>query len=703
MRLLKWFVIALALAPVCLTAGEKPYVWPAVPDKAAVEKARAVFSKTGLVIMERRCDLSVGTFTGVKREEFVRFLVLNEAGAKSASVSVNDHSRTRVEVIEARSIAPDGAITQVDPKKDIHTIELGIYKAKSALASVATVDFPAPMPGAVLDLHFVTRSEGWTFFYADPVTFGQHPALKTDFVIHAFGGFPGTQWSVTLLGGRAGMGRLERKPDQVIEASFGPLLPGKEEPSSVPYTQRDTTLLVYLQWASNDVKVPKDKIGYHFDVDARGRPVGIDWTTAPMKEWWLDYLKKDQEAVKNFLKHPGKAKDVPVDAIAPPTMALEERVDSLYRYVQSTLKYNPETGNDATLSEVVREGERGAWQGTLFFAYLLERAGIPQTRALVADRWQIRFSPVITSSYIYGFTNAVFVEIPGKGRRFYMPGHLSLPSGSLEDGYQDSLALWLADDKHISECFTPLNTPGADRIEYRYEASMAQDGSLTGKLAISKWGTTAEDFVEWHRDREYRFAHPKGEEKKVRMSSGEREQELAKRLREEATVPGTRLDITDVVLGTWPASSSEPLILSCTFTAKSVGQPAQGGTWVISGLPLLAGYECPFTATSRETAVWFQDAGQVVMDGTLALPAAAKIADVPGPWRFSGPDGAALRSDVEAGGKDGAPAIRSHLEFDKPLIVGTDKYAVWKAFEAILVSRAESRCVVSWPSEKVLE
>ena len=578
MRRLSWLVIAFAWVSVCVAAKEKPFAWPAAPDKATIERARTVPSKTGLVIMERRCDLTIGAYTGVERDEFVRFLVLNEAGTKSASMSVNDHTRARVEVIEARCIAPDGVVTQADQKKDIHTVEVGIYKSKSALSSVANVDFPAPTPGAVLDLHFVTRSNGWTSSYSDPVTFGQHPALKTDFVIRTSRDFPGLYWSVTLLGGRAGMGRLKKTSDQIIEASFGPLLPGQDEPYSVPYVQRDTSLLIYLQWASDAVKVTKEKIGDHSDVDPRGRPASIDWTTAPTKEWWQDYLKKDREAVGTFLKHPGIAKDILVNTIAPPAKSLEERVHLLYRYVQGALKYNPETEDGATLAQVMKEGEKEPWQGTLLFAYLLDRASIPHTCTVVADRWQVRFNPVLANGYVYGFANAVFVDIPEKGRRFYMPGHLSMPPGCLEVGYQDSVALWLVGDTEVSQCFTPLNPPGADRTEFRQESALAPDGSLSGRLSILKWGVAAEDFVEWYRLREYRLAHPKREDKKSQASPQERQQELDLRLREEAAVPGTRLDITDVVLDGLPASSAEPL--KASWRHRQIHGPAGPGRGV---------------------------------------------------------------------------------------------------------------------------
>jgi len=666
-------------------------------------KAKSTYSKTGLLIVERHCDLTVGMFVGVKREEFVRFIVLNDAGVKSASISVNDQQRARVESIQARTIAPGGGITEADSKKDIHTFEVGAFKSKQPLESIARVDFPAPAVGAILDLHFVTVFQGWTVFYADPVTFGEHPALKTDFVIRAHGGFSGTQWSLTLLGGRAGMGHLVRKPDDVIEASFGPMLPGKDEPSSVPFTQRDTALLLYLEMESSAARIPGKQVGYHADVDARGRPVGIDWNGVSTKQWWQKYLKKDKEAVEQFLRHPGRAKDAPVETLAPASLPLEERVDKLYRYAQSTLTYNPDAKDHTNLADTLREGERFETEGNLYFAYLLERAGIAHTCALVADRWSVRLNPIITNDYIYGFTDAVFVDIPQKGRQFYMAGELALPAGSLPDGHQDSVAIWSPDGKDIQACFTPLNPPGVDRTEYRYEALVAANGSAVGKVTISKWGTAASDLLKWYKIREYHRAHPSSEDKKKRLSPQEEKSELDKRLREDADVPGKTLDMTDVTLTALPSSSLEPLKLSCAFTSKATGQPTQGGMWVVDSAPMLAGYENPFVAAARETPIWFSNPGRVVMDGILLLPAGAKVSDVPGDWQFSGPEGAIIRVDVEAGQKDGLSAVQSHLEYDRPIIVSRDNYAVWKVYEESLVSRGESHCLASWPVAKVLE
>ena len=700
----EWLVgLAAVFISVCVGAAEGPFDWPALPEREALQKRLTLKSQTGLLILERRCDLNIQTLTGVRREEFIRFLVLNESGVRGAMIDINNRQRARVSSIQARTVAPDGSITEADSKKDIHTVEVSTFKRREPLVSVATVNFPAPVPGALLDLHFVTEYEGATRFYADPVTFGQHPALKTDFDIQVDGGYPGTQWTVTLLGGRAGMGSLERISGRNIKAHFGLLVPGKDEPMSVPYFQRDTTLLAYIKWEFYDDSKSAGKANLSFDVDPRGRPINFTWQDVPMKGWWLKYFKEDEEAVARFIKKPGKAEDIPVEVLAPPQMPLEERLQKLYRYTQEHVGYSPDAKDLTSLGDVMREGENADWQGTLLFGYLLDRAGIPHTNVLITNRWNMRFSPLITNSYLYDMADAVFVDVPGKGRRFFMPGNLSLPYACLDGAYQDSLAFWTVHEKDLGSCFTPLNAPGTDRLEYRYEATLSPDGTLSGKMTVSQSGAPACDFERWYRHREYRKTHPSHQDKKKPLSPEEQKTELDKHLEEEASVPSNRADLTDFALPSFPASSAEPLQITCAFTEKSAAQPAQGGSWLVAALPLVAGYKGLFTEAARDTPIWYEKGARIVMDGTIMLPAGARIQDLPSPWEFAGPDGASMSFKVEAGDTGGAPAIKTHIEYDMPLVVGSDRYSSWKAYEAGFVSRGESRCVVSWPTSKVLE
>ena len=471
----------------------------------------------------------------------------------------------------------------------------------------------------------------------------------------------------------------------------------------MPFQQRDTALLLYLKWEFYDQKGPTEKIGYHFDVDPRGRPANFTWDGAPMKGWWQKHFKDQQESADKFMKDAGKAQDLSADAIAPDSLPLEERIQKLYRYTQEHVAYAPDAKDVTTLADVMRDGEKSPWQGTLLFAYLLGRARIPHTVALVCNRRTFRFSPIIANTYAYEMADAVFVEVPGKGRIFYMPGDLSMPCGCLAEEYQDSMAFWTLPGDSIGCGLTPLNPSGADRVEYRYKGALAADGSLSGTISLTKWGAAADEFKDWYRLREYRKSHPKPEEKGKELSEDEKQAQLDKRLREEVKLPGTQLDLKEFTLVSPGASSTEPLTIACAFTMKSAAQKAQGDTWLVRGFPLLAGYATPFTSASRQTPIWYPEGGRVVMDGIVTLPPGAKTLELPGPYQFSGPDLTTLASAVEVGEQGGAPSIKAHLEYDRPLVVGTDKYAAWRTYDETLASRGDLRCTATWPFSKELE
>ena len=698
------FILALfAACCTALAAADKPYEWPALPDRASLEKPMGYRSEKGLIVLERRIDLKIDTFHGVTREEFIRLLVQNDNGVRNASISVNDRKNTRVDTIEGRTVAPDGTIVPADPAKDVHKMEVGTLKKKDPLVSVARVDFPAPVKGSILDLHFVTTYEGFVYFYADPATFGQNPSLKTDYTVRVEGGIPGTMWSVTLLGGRSGMGRIVPTGPKNLEIHFGPMMPGKAEPHSVPYYQRDTTTLIYMKW-ERYTNESSDKVSTSFHLDPRGRQSDFTWAGAPMKEWWVKYINDNEEACRNFLSHAGRAKDIDVAALAPASLPLEERLRRLYAAAQEKIGYDPNATNLADLSDVMREGQNSTWQGTLLFSYLLERAGIEHQRVLVANRWSIRFSPLITNSYLYDFADAVMVDVPGKGKRFFMPGQLTLPYGCLANDYQDSIAIWVEGKAKVpSSACTPLNDPGIDRTEYAFEGTIDAAGDLTGKLDLSEWGAPASDFRRWHRLTAYRSAPPRREDKKKKLSPEEEAAELAKRLREEASVPGEKSEVTDPKLVACPDASTDPLKVSCTFTVKSAAKNAQGDTWLVSALPPMAGYQSPFTEDKRETPIWLDEASHVVVDGYVILPAGARVVDVPGRSEFAGPEGMKVTFTAEAGERNGLPAIHSRLEYDIPAVVGYDLYGQWRAYLSALSAAGSQRCVATWTAAKELE
>jgi hypothetical protein len=157
------FLASVALAGFAKSKDE-PFQWPALPDEAARKSASCLKNDGGLVILERRTKIDMHPWMserpGVQCDDFVRFLVVSQDGIRNASIPAKLESGCTLEKIEGRSIAPDGSVTVLDEKKDVERVEVTRLGDGESLQSKATVHFPAPQVGSVLDLHYVSYKDG---------------------------------------------------------------------------------------------------------------------------------------------------------------------------------------------------------------------------------------------------------------------------------------------------------------------------------------------------------------------------------------------------------------------------------------------------------------------------------------------------------------------------------------------------------------
>lgn len=684
---------------------DKPYEWPAMPQKADILKPMHFTSRTGLIVLKREVNLQLDRVTGETHEEFIRILVQNEKGVHNATADVSGRRGSTLNVVEARTVKPDGTILKAIKEKDIHLVKVGNLKKKTQQPVIAKINFPGVVKGSILDLHFIIKHDGISIFWISQVTYGDSPSLETKYKMRVNVAFPGTHWSVNLLGGRAGMGRLSKGGSHVINASFGPLVPHEEEPDSNPFYQRETTLLLHINF-DNKTYSARKRASRSFKTDPRGRLRNFSWKGVSLEDWWHDYFKDSLDQSNKFIKHHGKAGAERVNSIAPVSLPLKERLKRLYEYTQQQIKYNPDAENVDDLKALVRKGQNSSWQGTLYFYYLLKSAGIKCRDVFIADRYSIRFTPFIANRYIYGFNTAVMVDVPGEEKQFFMPGNLGLPFGCIPSEYQDSLAFWVSDNKkdsNIGFCYTPLDKKDADQTIYNFEATLGSSGEVSGNLTLSERGAPAEPFLNWYRYRQFRIRNPKKHSKKKRLSKQERQDQLEKHLRWETEVPGEDLDFTNHKLKTFPDKSSDPLEITCSFTGKNIAKKVQGSQWLIYAFPTMAGYTSPFTDSHRETPIWYDDGGRIIIEGTIKLPAGARILDIPQPSVFSGPIKTQIKTSVKKIEKDGVPALHVRMEYDRPLIVGYDKYMPWKTFQTFLMKAASTRILVSMPEAEEFE
>ena len=688
--------LVLSLPGVMSFAGT-PYAWPPLPDKQTMETVLAVKSRSGLVVVDKSCTLTIKSYLaspqGVTRDEFVRLVVVNGDGVRSAAVALRDNADAKIESVAGRTVTPDGRVVPVDPGKDMQKVDISDIKQKKIVGSLATVHFPAPAIGAILDLHFVTFIEGPRIFQLEAVTYDETPQLHTSYTINIRGGISGYRWGVLLLSNHAVDKQLGPGPHDSILLTIGPIIPYHSEPLSPPPYLNEVTLLCYVNFASEIRDKDAGAYKMHEAVDPTGRITISEWPKA-FQKFWRDELKEESRAAKVFMEWGGRAGHADLAAIAPPSLPLEERVQRLYDYVQQTIPYDPDAKDVSSLSFMMKHGQNAVWQGTLYLEYLLNRAHIPARHCVIANRYYLPFSPMIGNDSLYDLMDAVCVTLPNGQSIFLTPGVLPLPFGCLTIARQNSLALWLDSGKNLVAAPVGCNPPGVDRVCFQYDAKLTPSGTIEGEMTVERSGEPALDLRWWQLMREFRRTHPL---KTDTTSPQERRNEFQKMMREACDVPGDRITTQNFVLAPLSKDPSDPVKIQCTFQGANMVQPLQQNS-LVSVVPLLAGFVSPFPDRQRATPIWYETDGEIEMTGTLTLPPGSQVVDLPKPETVQGPNNTTIHFSVATSTKGGSPMLVTKVSFDQPPVMGWDLYRAWQDYQTALARLGNSRCVVRMPA-----
>ena len=684
------FLMVLSLSARTM-AGER-FVWPELPTPEEIQKAMQQTTYSGLVILQKDCKLDyTARRSGVVRDSFTRYLIVNDEGIGRAKIDVKAETGSKIEKVEARTVAPDGAVTVADSAKDTHIVEVKRFDQNEVLADLAFVVFPAPTAGAILDLHVVSYSENHPSYHQEALTEAGTPSLETRYSVR-----PAYYWSIMLLNGASWGGKLAKGDSDWVDIKLGPVPAKKSEPHSLPSFRTQVTLVLYHDFTPSDRRIKSSKASRAtaYTPDSMGRISDLRWEETPYRDSWMDYLQDEEKSIKEFLKREGAADKISVDAIAPRDLPAEERVRRLYQHAQTRIRFNPDAENIASLGDMLKKGESYPWQGTLFLSYLLERAGIHFRRVVIADRYRISFSPVVTSAHIFNFADAVMVDLPA-GPLFMMPGNKSLPFGCLPVSYQYSLAFGLEGEKGIRTFYTPLNAPGVDQVTYRFESTLSPAGELQGSLKYGEKGTPGADFRTLSAYRDFRKQNPDRSMDKV-VTDKDWTTLIEKAVDHEVIRFGKKVQFEKLAVTTAPSDSELPVEIGATIRGEGLAQIVQD-QWIVHACPLVTGYESPFTDPQRATPIWNQQGARITFEGTIRLPAGVRIKEMPPQEEFTGPGGAKVTLKVEASSEGEAAAIHSMLEFDLPLIVGSDSYRGWQVYMAKIAALADAKCITTLP------
>lgn len=711
-------VLVLAASTVFAADKKKAFEWPPLPDQATLQRASALRTDSGLVILERRCLVEILSFDtpkpGFRREETIRFLVANEQGARNAVLEVADAFDATVGTIAARTVAPDGAVTVADEARDIKRVSVTTNRRREPLVKLATVSFPAPQKGALLDLHYETSASGEMLMLLQPLAWRDTPSLVADFEVRITTRYAEVPWSAMTFGdsqnavqltalGTSFTGKVLAGQQHGVTAHVGQFEPPRREPHGLPSHQLMPMLVCFVDMAIlREPDVPGGTaLRAMTMVDGRGRLITAGFPTAKHREFWGKFLAKEAEAEAKFVVggRDVSLQDLPAKDVSQP---LEQRLAALYRHTQELLRYDPDA-TPGSVAQVLSKGMGRRSNGALVLSAVLKRAGIAHQVGEVLNRYGLRFSSVLRSEYLFDFQKVVVVDVPGKGPVFMMPGYLSLPFGALPVENQDSMVLLPKATNDVSTVMTPANPPQLDSAVFRYDLALDTAGNVSGTVSLAAKGAAGLDVVREGAYREFRKTHPdKADRKATAAAKRAEEEDFQRLLADQFELVDNRLHLEGHVLKSLPSTAADAVELTCTARGEGMAQQV-GDRWLAYVTPPLAGLQSPFTEPSRTQPIWYDTGGTVVVEGDLELPAGAVVAELPAPLEVKGPEGVVLRRTVEKVETEGRVVVRSRLEMERPAIVANLDYVAWRTLQEALARAGEDRFVLTMSASKVLD
>jgi len=706
-----WFVGLFLCLSVVASAKSKPqpepFQWPAPPDEAARKAASLLKNDGGLVILERQTKIRIASWRsdrpGLRIEEFDRFLVVGQEGIQNASMPLKLGWGWTLETVEGRTTAPDGAVTALDGEKDVERFDVTRLGDQESLYTQASVHFPAPQVGSVLDLHWISFKEGVPYHLVLPLLLEQTTTVRGETELT----FDDETWSLLTVGDSRGTAKLERADKGKYLVHLSTCEIDAREVAAPPVAHTSPTLVCYINYSGVPSK-SKDKdeapkvATSTLSLDSRGRVQGFSFPPgAEVTDWWIEYLKKKRGESQEFMKRASRVESLPVEWSALAGLPLEERLARLYRLAQTTVRRNPYAVGVTDINSLLAQGANGDEQVTLLFAHFLERSKIPYSLGLLADRKMLRFSPVIHSGQVYGFIPAVVVPRPGKNPLVMVPGDFSLDFGVLPYDRQDALVFWLEGEDTVKTFYSAVDEPAADAASFRYALEMDASGKASGSVTLSERGAKSRGFRRWYVMREIKRKSPK-RDKYYDRSDTELKDELDEELEKWFWAPGSLFTFSGYELVKCDQSAAEPLEIKAVGQAQSIGQ-ASGDRWLVLANPLMAGYSSPFVRPARRFAIWNETGGLRTVEGELLLPAGAKVLEVPKPQEVKGPEGLIARYTTEALEREGRVVLHSKLEYTVPLVLGSQSYGAYRLYLDGIARMGQDKCIVQFVGEKELE
>jgi hypothetical protein len=540
------------------------------------------------IILYRQVDRNDASMT-THQDNYFRIKILTDAGRSYADVEIPFlKDRQDVSNLHARSIAPDGSITNYEGKP----FEKTIVKARGLKYLARVFTLPNVQKGSIIEYYY-------TYDFSDKYLFDSRWILSEElFTKLAKFSLKSYQPQYGTVG---------------LRWSWSNLPPGTAAPAEGPDKIIRLTVANIPAFKTEDYMPPEDELKarvnfvYSFDLSERDKD-----------KFWVQVGKRRYEELNSFLgKHNGLRAAVeqtvsPGDDPETKARKLYARVQQLrntsYEYKKTAQEEKRDTSkNNKNVEDVWKHGYGDGFELAWLYLGLLRDAGIEAYGAWISDRDNYFFDPSQMDSLKLD-VNVVLLKLNGKDV-FCDPGIAFAPYGLLE--WPETGVLGLRLDKDGGTWIrTPLPDSSASQIIRKAELKASMDGDVEGKLTVTYTGLEA---LTRRIDQRY-----------------DDDQERKKYL--EDTVKSYISAGADVDLTNQPDWKSSSPQLVAEFKVKIPGWISSAGKRGLLPVGMFSASEKGlFDHADREHPIYFEFPFQKSDDITIELPEGMVIGNLPAP------------------------------------------------------------------------
>ncbi len=594
-----------------------------------------------------RNDAGMQRGRGAGEYNYVRIKILTEEGRKYANVEIPFFKpRTSVSTIRARTIKPDGTISNFDGKIYEEVVE----KTKGSKYLAKKFTLPDVQPGTIIEYHYNIDLEDNYIFRSYWLISEELFTKKAIFTLKPYLYFPwNVQWSWP-----AGL------PD------------GTEQPKQGPDEIVRMTCVNVPAFVEEDHMPPANELKMRVEFIYRDEPFEPN-----VDKYWKQWGKKANGKADSFVDK-RKAMEEAVNGIVAPGDAAEVKLRKIYGRVQQikNLSYLPHKSAEqikqenlkapTNVEELWKDQYGYGWQLTWLFLGLSRAAGFEAYPCFVAQRNEYFFRKDRVDGRELS-DNVVLVKVNGQDR-YFDPGAAFTPFGLLPWVETGTPGLKLDKDGG-AWIETPLPPSSESRIERKAAFKLSPEGDLEGIVTASYTGLEGL----WRRMEERN------------QDDTERKKFLEDQVKD--SIPAG----SDVELTKGPDWNSSENPFVAEFKVKIPGWASLAGKRVLLPAAFFAANEKHmFEHANRTWPIYFHFPYEAMDDVKIELPGGWKPESVPAPVDR---DLKGAEYSMSAAKNDKTIEIQRMLRADL-ILVGKENYPVLRGFFQFVKSQDEQQVVL---------